>query len=252
MPWPALPLARASLAGALLTAGLMTGACSSDRGARGEATAPADYASLRDFTRVEAMGPDNVIVSVGKPFAVRAEGDARALEALRITVAKGALVIDRGRDWKGWWGHGEDGGKGATIHVSMPAISGATLAGSGDMSIDSATAESLTLGLAGAGNMRVGAIAADRLKAEVAGPGGLALAGKAKDADISIAGPGGVDAPGLKLDKGSVAIAGSGSVNFASDGPISVDLVGSGNVTVKGKARCRVNAIGSGETHCGV
>ncbi|WP_336959377.1 head GIN domain-containing protein [Sphingobium aquiterrae] len=246
MAVPAFLSSRAALAGLALLAG----ACSPDRGdAIGPASAT-DYAALRDFTRVEAVGPDHVVITVGKPFAVKAQGDARALATLEIRVKDGSLVVGRKDGWRSWWGHGDDG-KGVTVHVSMPAIAGATLTGSGDLDIDSARTESLSLGLAGSGDMRIGTISAQRLKAEIGGSGTLALSGTANDADIAIAGSGDVNAPGLKLGKGSVSIAGSGSATFASDGPVSVDLVGSGDVTVKGKAQCRVNAIGSGEAHCG-
>lgn len=235
---------------ALVGLALLAGACSSDRGEASGTAIAIDYAALRDFTRVEAAGPDNVIVSVGKPFAVKVEGDARALKTLEIRVEKGTLVIGRKRDWHGWFGDDEDG-KGVIVHVSMPAITGAALAGSGDLAIDSAKADSLSLGLAGSGDMRVGTVSAQRLKVEIGGSGALALSGTASDADIAIAGSGDVNAPGLRLGKGSVSIAGSGSATFASDGPVSVDLLGSGDVTVKGKAQCRVNAIGSGEARCG-
>lgn len=241
------------LASRIMLAGLalLAGACSPDRGAVTGPAAATDYAALRDFSRIEAVGPDNVIVTVGKPFAVKVEGDARTLKTMEITVAEGSLVIGRKRDWQGWFGRDEDDSKGVTVHVSMPAITGATLTGSGNLNIDSAKTDSLSLGLAGSGDMRIDAVSAQRLKVEIGGSGALALSGVASDADIAIAGTGDVNAPGLRLGKGSVSIAGSGSATFASDGPVSVDLVGSGDVTVKGKAQCRVNAIGSGEARCG-
>jgi hypothetical protein len=222
-------------------------ACSSGGQAEGQAT---DYAKLRDFTGVSAVGPDDVIVSVGKPFAVRADGDPRALATLRIRVEDGKLVIGREKGWHGWFGRDEDG-KGAVIHVSMPAIRDATVAGSGNMRVDGAKTESLSLSLAGSGDLAVSAIAADRVKADIAGSGTMTLAGAGRDADLSIVGSGDVKAPSLSLGRASVSIAGSGSVEFRSDGPVSADLLGSGDVTVHGRAQCRVNALGSGEAHCG-
>ena len=79
------------------------------------------------FDSVELAGSDDVSVRVGGGFAVTAEGDAEALDKLKITRDGNTLRVSRrnGRSR----GH-------ARVTVTMPAITGAILAGSGNLSVD--------------------------------------------------------------------------------------------------------------------
>ena len=66
--------------------------------------------------------------------SIRAEGDKALLEKLEIRVENGVLQIGYK---KGNWSFGwrKDHGP-VTVHVSAPSLTGAEVAGSGDMKID--------------------------------------------------------------------------------------------------------------------
>lgn len=211
-------------------------------------SAPIDYASLKDFTKIAVTGPDNVIVTVGQPFAVKAEGEGKALAGLEITVADGELRIGRREGWKNFWG---GMGEGATIHVSMPAIAAARLTGSANVTIDRAEAPALEFQVTGSGDLKVGAVKAAAVTADVTGSGNVELRGAADSVKLSATGSGDIDADDLKAGGGSISVLGSGDVDLASDGAIDIRIMGSGNVDVKGKAQCKVSAMGSGEARCG-
>lgn len=258
MPRPlsirALPLA------ALLLAGLTTSACSrssdhqassnggTDSRESSSPSSPQDWAALSGFTRIDSTGPDNVVVTIGKTFSVKADGDPKSVAQLDIKVKGDSLLI--GRKSEGMW-NSVNGGNGATIHVTMPAIDAVDLTGSGDFSLDRAEGKDLDLSLTGSGDLDIGTVKVGALKAEITGSGSITLAGTADEGDLNVTGTGDIDAAGLKLGRGSADILGTGDIDFASDGPIAIKIMGTGDVTVKGKAQCNTNAMGPGEAHCG-
>ncbi|MGC4252883.1 MAG: head GIN domain-containing protein [Sphingobium sp.] len=233
---------------ALLLAGLcvMTPACSKESGgnAASGASAVQDWSALKDFTAIEAVGPDDVVVTIGNGFAVKAEGDPNAVEKLEITVDHGRLKVGRKSQWTG------SGDKGATVRVTMPAIAAVTLTGSGDVDLDRAEGKALDLSLTGSGDMEIGAVKIGALKADVTGSGSLEIAGMADEGKLSLTGSGDIDGEKLKLGKAEASLLGSGDIDFASDGAVAITITGPGNVTVKGKAQCRTSGIGPGKARC--
>ncbi|BAV65413.1 head GIN domain-containing protein [Sphingobium cloacae] len=236
---------------ALLAAGLcLTAACSKESGGnaasadRQSVPAAQDWSALKGFTAVEAVGPDDVVVTIGDGFAVKAEGDPHAIEKLEITVDNGRLKVGRRSQWTG------SGDKGATIRVTMPAISAVTLTGSGDFGLDRAEGKALDLSLTGSGDMEIGAVKVGALKADVTGSGSLEIAGMAEAGRLSLTGSGDIDGEKLKLGKADASLLGSGDIDFASDGAVAITIAGPGNVTVKGRAQCRTSGMGPGQARC--
>ncbi|CCW19093.1 hypothetical protein EBBID32_34550 [Sphingobium indicum BiD32] len=239
---------------ALLLAGLAlsTAACSRDANdaePASNAAATQDWSTLKDFTAIDATGPDDVAVTIGETFAVRAEGDPKAIEQLTIAVKGDRLVIGRksGSNWS--WGR-NDGNQGATIRVTMPAIRAAALTGAGDFTLDRAEGDTLDLSLTGAGDFDIGAVKLRSLKADITGAGSVKIAGTADEGRLAITGAGDIDADGLKLGKADVSILGAGNIAFASDGTVAISIMGPGDVTVKGKAQCTTSGTGPGEARC--
>lgn len=227
-------------------------ACSADSGARDQSDdgKPIDYAALRNFSGVELTGPDDVVVTVGGPFKVAAEGDPKSIAKLDIRIVNGQLEIGRKRGSHSWFGVNEDG-KGVIVRVSMPAIASAELTGSGNLSIDRARGQKLSLDLTGSGDIKLGTVAVADLSAHITGSGNIALAGTADLVDFSTTGSGDLDGQALKAGGGKVSLLGSGDVAFASDGAVDISIMGSGDVTVKGGVKCESSVMGSGEAHCG-
>ncbi len=201
--------------------------------------------AVADFTGVELRGPDNVDVKVGGPFSVRAEGDPGQLDQLVVERVGDQLRVDRkhGLHWD--W----HDGKPVRVFVTLPSLKQASLAGSGDMTVDKASGD-FDGSVSGSGNLRVGAISGGSTSLSIAGSGGLVAGGAADKLHLSIAGSGDIDATGLKANSGEVSIAGSGNVRATVAGPVDVSLMGSGDADIKGGARCSVSKLGSGEAHC--
>ncbi len=199
-------------------------------------------ATVESFTRLAAMGPDNVIFKTGDSFTITASGDAAALEALRYVIKDGRLVV--GRKDKGWKGAP------ATITITAPSISALTLAGSGDLTADKVNGDDVKLSLAGSGNLKVADVTAKTLKGSIAGSGNFDIAGKATSADYSVAGSGKLQAGKLATTDAEISVAGSGDVDANATGAVKAKIAGSGNINVTGGAKCTSSSAGSGKVNC--
>jgi hypothetical protein len=197
------------------------------------------------FSKVEGVGPDNIVFVTGDAFTIKADGNVEAIETLRYKIENGAIVIGRIRGK--WFG---DSAKAATITITAPKLSAAALAGSGDFTADRMTGDEIKLKIAGSGGMNVGSLTAKKLKSDIAGAGDLVLAGKVDSADYSIAGSGKVDATKLSATDADVSIAGSGNLKLNASGKVDVSIAGSGSVDVTGGATCTTSKMGSGRVNC--
>jgi len=232
----------------LMGAALIVGACTSS-GDEGEARATGQRSfNVGAFDRVALAGSYDVVVTVGGAAAVRAEGDSERLERLEIRVEDGQLRIgSRGR--RGWsWG----GRRGrVTVHVTVPALAGAAVTGSGDMRIDRVEGRAFTASIAGSGDLEVAALRVEQASFSIAGSGNVRAAGTAARAEISIAGSGDADLAAVESRTAEVTVMGSGDARLRATETASVTLMGSGDVSVTGGARCSINKRGSGDVHCG-
>lgn len=201
---------------------------------------------LTGFEKVALRGSDDVRVTTGSAFSITAEGPRKILDELELSVEDGTLEVGRKRK-SGWsW----SSGRGAVITVTMPAITGARLAGSGDMTVAASKTESFMASLAGSGDLKVSGLTTSRLEAKLAGSGDLAISGTASAVDASLAGSGDLTARDLAAETASLSLAGSGNASLRASGAVDVKLVGSGDVEVYGTDQCKVSKIGSGDVRC--
>lgn len=208
-----------------------------------------DY-QVGNFSKVEVAGPFDVTVHTGAPASVHAKGNQKLIDRLEVEV-RGDRLIVHPKQRNGWfnWGWGSSG-KGE-VAITVPTLAGATLAGSGGISIDKVKGDSFEGQIAGSGDLRVDSVEVGALKLGIAGSGDVrALSGKANIAEYEIMGSGGVDAGNVSSATLKVSVAGSGSVKGQATGTAQVNIMGSGDVTVTGGAKCNVSKAGSGDVHC--
>jgi hypothetical protein len=203
-----------------------------------------DWSTTGSFTAMRATGPDNIIFQTDDAFQIKATGDADVVKELRFIVKDGRILIGR----KSGSSYGTKDA--ATITVTAPALSGISLAGSGNISADRLSGNEAKLSVAGSGNADVAILDAESLTAKIAGSGRLKLAGKVPVADYSIAGSGGLDAGGLESSAVKISIAGSGDAILRSTNSVAAKIAGSGNVKVSGGAKCTSKVAGSGSLDC--
>jgi len=198
------------------------------------------------FDKIVAAGPNNVIVHVGGAASVTARGPAETLDKMEVVIEHGGLQIRPRREFR----NGSDwrGVKPATFSVTMPRVTDATLAGSGDLRIDRAEGGRFAAVVAGSGNLDVAAMRVNEANFSMAGSGNLTAHGSAGQTDLAIAGSGNVR--GVSSRSASVTIAGSGTAELSAQESANVSIVGSGEAVISGRARCHVTRIGSGSARC--
>lgn len=206
-----------------------------------------NYGSLRNFDGVTLQGPDNVVVTQGKDFAVRTEGDRAALKELHIYVKDGTLIVSR-RDRSDWFGNGNRDD--ATIHVTLPALARATLTGSGDMKIDRLSGDQVRAVLTGPGNLAVDELTAQDAQINLTGSGDIMVRGKVHTATLSTTGSGDLRAGGLEAETATLRLVGSGDVQAHASRKADISIQGSGDAQLRGTTECRISKMGSGEANC--
>ena len=235
---------RSAIIGAVLVLGACTSHAEDHDGPR--ATGQRSF-QVGQFQAVSLDGSHDVVVAVGGAPSVRAEGDSEALERLDIRVEGGTLKI--GSERRRWFNFRHGGG--VTVYVTVPALNGATIAGSGDMRIDRVQAPSFEAEIAGSGDMEIGQLRARRASFSIAGSCGISAMGEAEVADVSFAGSGCVTLDRLQTRRTSVSVMGSGDVSVRASEAVEGSVMGSGDVIVHGTARCSISKMGSGDVQCG-
>src|SRR4051812_48436617 len=213
------------------------------------ATVSRNY-QVGNFQQIEVAGPYEVDVRTGSNASVSGRGAERLLERTVVEVRGDKLVIhpQSSHNWFnfGWGHHGR-----AQFTVTVPQLSGATIAGSGGIHVDKVQGNGFEGTIAGSGGINVGNLDVQQLKLSIAGSGGVkALGGKAQSVKYDIAGSGDIDARNVAAQAADVTIAGSGSVRANAAATAKVTIMGSGDVYVTGGAKCEVSKSGSGDVHC--
>jgi hypothetical protein len=240
---------RKSIAAAVIAASAATASCSQARSEGGGPTVSRNY-QVGNFRQIEVAGPYEVEVRTGGNPGVSARGSQNLLERTIVKVEGDKLIIgpkDHGGFFHfGWTSHGK-----ASFIVTVPQLSGATIAGSGGIKVNQVGGDSFEGSVAGSGDLDIASLDVKSLKLSIAGSGGVkAGAGKAQNAEYEIAGSGDVDAAAVAAQAVKVSIAGSGSVKARASGTANVEIMGSGDVDVTGGAKCSVSKNGSGDVRC--
>ncbi|HMG47115.1 MAG TPA: head GIN domain-containing protein [Allosphingosinicella sp.] len=200
------------------------------------------------FDRIALAGSTDVVVAVGGAPSIRAEGDAETLDRLEVTVEGGQLRIGLREGSRGWFRWGSH--RGVTVHVTMPALAAASIAGSGDMRIDRVEGARFAGSVTGSGDMNVGALAVGEADFSVTGSGDIRAAGRSQRASATVVGSGDLRLGGLETANATLSVAGSGDIGIRATETAAIELRGSGDVTVAGPAHCTISKSGSGDVHC--
>ncbi|MDE1917545.1 MAG: DUF2807 domain-containing protein [Sphingomonadales bacterium] len=229
--------------GALAPLGLILALAACDHaditinGEKGKPLAELDLAHAT-ARQLVLLGPDTVRVHPGDKLAIHVEGDS---EPLRFTLKDDALGILRKP--------GTSSSTPIIIDVTMPAPTGLTMGGSGQITADE-VAPSTKINILGSGSIETPHVASSKLEVSIAGTGNYKAKGTSSTLELNIAGTGSAQMGDLKVDTADVSIAGTGDAQFASDGTVKASIIGTGSVHIKGRATCQVSAVGTGKVVC--
>jgi hypothetical protein len=187
----------------------------------GSGTRASEMRQLEPFTRVEIRGAADTDVVVGEPQSVQIEADDNILPIVETYVSSGTLVVATRQNYRSR--------APMRVHVVVPALSGISVPGSGELRASGVKAGDFTIALSGSGNIIVN--------------------GTASSVSVRLSGSGNVNAGGLVTQRGDVQLAGSGNVDVNSSESLKVRLSGSGNVHYHGDPNLDAHVSGSGLVH---
>ena len=141
-----------------------------------------------NFQQIEVAGPYDVDVRTGGNASVSAQGSQKVLDRTVVEVQGNKLVIHP-QEGHGFF-HFSFGSHGnAHFTVTVPQLSGATIAGSGGINVDRVQGASFDGSVAGSGGLTVNNVNVQSLTLSIGGSGSAkATGGKAASADYSIGG----------------------------------------------------------------
>lgn len=200
----------------------------------------------RGFDAVSLSGGARVIVETGPTFAVHADGPAAAFANFRV--AQNGRTLEVGRRYEGRPENPLE--RRIVVHVALPALTAASVGGSGSMAVDRAAGPRFAGSVGGSGSLRIARLDAQSADLNVGGSGEIVAAGSVAALEANVGGSGAIAAPGLRAGRASVSVGGSGSVRAAVTGAADVSMAGSGAVDLGPQARCRVSKVGSGTIRC--
>jgi hypothetical protein len=240
---------RKSIAAVVIAASAATSACGQMHDEGAGPTVSRNY-QVGNFHEVEVAGPYDVTVRTGANPGVSGQGSEKLLDRTVVVVQGDKLVIHP-QERHGWFNFGWNINGKANFTVTVPQLSGATIAGSGDIRVDQIKGDRFEGTVAGSGGLNVDNVDVGSLKLSIAGSGSAkTAAGRAQSADYSIGGSGDIDAGAVRTQQAKVSIAGSGSVKAHAAASADVSIMGSGDVDVSGGAKCSVSKAGSGSVRC--
>ncbi len=208
-----------------------------------------DFPVAGTFDRIALAGSPDVVVTVGGQPSVRAEGEAEMLDRLEIVNENGQLRIGLKHSAGSWFNWGSH--RGITVHVTLPALAGASITGSGNMRVDRVQGPAFAGAVTGSGDLSIAALTAEQASFTITGSGDITAAGRAHQATGSVNGSGDLRLAQLETAAATLAVAGSGNIGIRATETAAVELRGSGDVTVAGPARCTISKSGSGDVRCG-
>ncbi len=224
-------------------------------GFSGEAQAvPADTGPVESrnfagtgFTEVVAATPDRIVIRRGDAFAISARGRTALLDRLAISADGSTLRISRE---SGLSYRDQDRLGTAVITITLPRLTGVTLAGSGEVTAEQLVGDDAELTLAGSGDMIIGNAVVTALDVTLAGSGDITMTGRAERAEVMVAGSGSISGASFGTRTAEVSVAGSGNVALSVSGSADVSVMGSGDVAITGGATCTTSRRGSGDVTC--
>lgn len=193
----------------------------------GDGATTTEARQVTGFTRISSRGLLDLEVKEGPPFAVSVTIDRNLQQYVRTEVEGDTLVVDVRRSIRP-----RPEGR-AVVAVSLPALRGLELRGSGDARVEgSSLPEDLSLATSGSGDIAYAGAAA-ALSVESSGSGDVTVAGPTGDLRVELSGSGGFRYRG-KAGRVRLRTEGSGDVHLSGSAEsLHARTNGSGDVDAR-------------------
>lgn len=205
----------------VLTAILAFSSCTRER-IRGQGSVISEIRNISGFTEISTEGSTNIHIMQGSSFKVELRGYSNLLPYYETKLVNNTLQLGYRKDVNVKNDNTE-------LYITMPAITGLSLAGSGNISTSGVFA------------------GVPDFHARVTGSGNIEFSsGTATNFYSTIDGSGNIRALNLQADKAETNTTGSGDTEITANTQLKVRISGSGNVYYRGSPVISTNITGSG------
>jgi hypothetical protein len=188
---------------------------------QGSGVAVSRSREVPSFRRVDMGGALHVTIKVGGTTSVIVTAEDNLIDLVRTEVADGTLQIgieQGGIDFRPTLE--------CRVAITVPALDGIIVAGSGQVDIRG--------------------LAAGQFAVSVAGRGGVHATGRAAELHVSVKGRGGAHLYDLAVEEAAVKVAGTGMVQVAPRNHLRAEVSGGGQVRFRGAPATSTDVRGSG------
>jgi hypothetical protein len=175
--------------------------------------------TIGDFKRIEANGAFEIEVKQGPQSDIVITGDDNLVKIVELKLDGDTLKVGTTQDYST---HNK-----LKLSVTMPAIEGLQVNGSGDAIISGLSGGSSSLQINGSGEIKA--------------------TGSATKIDAEINGSGDIDATGVTTEEAEASISGSGTIKVNATKTLDANVTGSGEIRYKGSPKVEKNVTGSGD-----
>ena len=199
-----------------------------------------DTRSIGSFDALASAGNYDVTIVQGEGSTILIQAESNLLQHIETKVDRGTLQLSTVND------RCISPTDRVRITVTVPALSGVLLNGSGMIVCDSLTAPTFNAELTGSGDIDLRLFSTD-ITATVGGSGNLFLAGYSPITELTARGSGLLDASLLESDTCYATVRGSGDLYTNCDSLLVAEIVGSGDLYYTGNPTIDERDNGSGE-----
>lgn len=193
------------------------------------------------FTKLRVEGPLTVNVHGAAQTGLRLRADDN-LHALVVNEMDGSTLVLKLSPKANFHTTND-----IVIELDATQLDGASLRGSGDITIDAVRGSRFEGAVAGSGDLTLLAVDVQQMSLVVAGSGDLRAKGRASSLSASVAGSGDLHLFDLVTQTASVSVAGSGDARVNVSGKLEASVAGSGDVSYKGNPTVSKSVMGSGD-----
>lgn len=196
---------------------------------------------VSDFKTVTLAGSGDLVIQQGSTEELTIEADDNLIPFIHSEVNDGELVIR--------WDDGINPvpSKPVRFLLTVKDLTNVNLTGSGSLTADDFTGDSLTISMAGSADAHLNAVTLKDLTTTISGSGNVIASGTVNSFTIKVAGSGDVKASDLQASTVSVKVAGSGDAIVWATDKLNVSVAGSGDIRYRGQPKSISQSIaGSG------
>jgi hypothetical protein len=195
----------------------------------GSGTIKTEDRAVAGFHAVTLAGTGDLIITQGSSEGLEVEADDNLLPFIKTTQDGGDLII-----------HWDETihprpSKAVRYRLTVRALDSVSLSGSGTVSADEFTGDSLKVSISGSADVTFPQLRTKDFILSISGSGTLKAGGTTDSFQVKVSGSGDVKAKELKANRVSVSVAGSGDAEVWAEESLSVNVAGSGDVRYKGE-----------------